>query len=95
MKSLDEEAIKSKFENKSKVLDDILSSQIPSSDKSSLGYEKEKKSKYSSLTNQGGNKRSYVDVRKKSHEKGRKQEIWSILLWQKQNNWSVQKINDK
>ena len=63
-KRLDEEAIKSKFENNSKVLDDILSSQIPLSDKSVLGYDKEKKPKYSSFTDQGGNKRSYVDVLK-------------------------------
>ena len=61
---LDEEAIKSKFENDSKVLDDILSSQISSGDKSSLGYEKAKKPEYSSFTDQGGNKRSYVDVLK-------------------------------
>ena len=42
-KRIDEESIKSKFENNSKVLDGILSIQIPSIDKSGLGYDKEKK----------------------------------------------------
>ena len=60
----DEEYIKSKFENNSKNLDDILSSQIPSRDKYGLGYDKEKNPKCSSLTNQGRNKRSYVAARK-------------------------------
>ena len=58
-KKFDEESIKSKFENSSKTLDDILSSQIPSRDKSRLGYDKENKTECSSLTNQGINKRSY------------------------------------
>ena len=59
-KKFDEESIKSKFENSSKTLNDILSSQRPSRDKSGLGYNKEKKPKCSSLTNQGRNKRSYA-----------------------------------
>ena len=59
-KKFDEESIKSKFENSSKTLDDSLSSQIPSRDKSGLGYDKEKKQECSSLTNQGRNKKSYV-----------------------------------
>ena len=42
-KKLDEKSVQSKFENNSRTLDDILSSQIPSSDKSGLGYDKEKK----------------------------------------------------
>ena len=37
---LDEEPLISKFENKSKTLDDILNSQILSSDKTRLGYNK-------------------------------------------------------
>ena len=48
---LDEESIKSKFE-----------SQRPSSYKSGLGFDKEKKPRYSSWTNQDGNKRSYAVV---------------------------------
>ena len=59
-KKLDEESIKSKFENSSKTLDDILSSQIPSRDQSGLGYDKENKSECSPLTNHGRNKRSYA-----------------------------------
>ena len=42
-KKLDEKFVQSKFENNSRNLDDILSSQIPLSDKSRLGYDKEKK----------------------------------------------------
>ena len=42
-KKFDEESIKLKFENSSKTLDDILSSQRLSRDKSGLGYDKEKK----------------------------------------------------
>ena len=37
---LDEKSVQSKFENNSRILDDILSSQIPSSDKSGLGFDK-------------------------------------------------------
>ena len=61
-KRLDEEVIKSKFENNSKLLDDILRSQRPSSDKSGLGYDKAKNPEHSSFTDQGGNKRSYANV---------------------------------
>ena len=42
-KKLDEKFVQAKFENNSRTLDDILSSQRPSSDKSGLGYDKEKK----------------------------------------------------
>ena len=59
LKELDEESIKSKFENSSRTSDEILSFQRPSSDKSGLGFDKEKKPRYSSCTNQDGNKRSY------------------------------------
>ena len=41
-KKLDEDSIKSKFENSTKTLDDNLSMQRPSSDKNGLGYGKEK-----------------------------------------------------
>ena len=68
-KKFDEGFIKSKFENSSKTLDDILSSQRPSRDKSGLGYDKEKKSTCSSLTNQGRNKRIYVAALKSPIQK--------------------------
>ena len=69
-KNLDEEAMKSKFEGSSKILDDILNSQRPSNDKSGLGY----RPNYYSFTNQGGNKKNYVvalksPVKKKESKK--------------------------
>ena len=42
-RELDEESIKTKFENSSRILDDILNSQRASSDRSGLGFNKEKK----------------------------------------------------
>ena len=42
-KKLDEGSIKSKFENISRILDDILNNQRASSDRSDLGFNKEKK----------------------------------------------------
>ena len=51
-KNIDEEFIKTKFENSSMILDDILRSQKPSNDKTSLGYDNERKTKCSSVTNQ-------------------------------------------
>ena len=56
-KGVDEKYIKSKFENSSRILDDILSNQIPSN--TGLGYDKVKKPEYSSVIDQGGNERSY------------------------------------
>ena len=38
-KKIDEESVKSKFENSSKNQDEILRSQRPSRDKSRLGYD--------------------------------------------------------
>ena len=58
-KGVDEKCIKSKFENSSRILDDILSSQRSSNNQTDLGYDKEKEPKYSPVSNQGGNKRSY------------------------------------
>ena len=60
-KKLDDEYIKSRYENISRTLDEILSVQRPTSDKSGLGFDKEKPG-YSSCTNQDGNKRSYAVV---------------------------------
>ena len=61
-RKLDEESIKSNFENRSRILDDILSSQRPSSDRSGLGFVKKKKKKPKSFpaTNQEGSKKSYA-----------------------------------
>ena len=63
-RKLDEGSIKSKFESSSMILDDIMSSQIPSSDKSGLGSIKEKKTKSFIVTNQEGSKKSYDEVLK-------------------------------
>ena len=60
-RKLDEGYIKSKFENSSRILDDILSSQIPLSDRSGLGFIKEKKPKSFPLTNQRGSRKSYAE----------------------------------
>ena len=65
-RKLDEEDLKSKFEGKSKILDDILNSQKPSSDKFGLGYG----SRYSSFTNQGENRKRYDDALKSLAKKG-------------------------
>ena len=59
---LDKEYIKSKFENTSRNLDEILSSQRPSSDKTGLGYDKENKPECFSFTFQDTNKRNYAAV---------------------------------
>ena len=66
-KKFDEKSIKLKFENTSNILDDILSSQIPSSDKYGLEYDKEKTPEYSSFMNQ--DERSYVVALKKEESK--------------------------
>ena len=69
---LDEESIKSKFENNSRNLDEILSVQRSSSNKSGLEFDKEKKPRYSSCTNQDGNKRSYATLLMSQREESKK-----------------------
>ena len=71
-KKLDEKYVQSKFESKSRILDDILSSQRPSSAKSGLGYDKEKEPEYSSFIFQDRNKRNYVVVLKSPIKKDSK-----------------------
>ena len=56
-KNLDEETIKTKIENILKILDDILRIQKPSNDKTGLGYDNERKTKFSAFTNQESNNR--------------------------------------
>ena len=64
-KRLDEETIKTKFENNSNILDDILRSQKPSNDKTGLGYDNERNSKFSSFTNrERDNRRGCANVLK-------------------------------
>ena len=56
-KKNDDETITNFFENNSKILDDILRSQKPSNDKTSLGYDNERNSRCSSFTNRERNNR--------------------------------------
>ena len=51
IEGVDEKSIKSKFENISRILDDILSSQRPSSYRFGLGFVKEKKLEIFPITN--------------------------------------------
>ena len=68
-RNLDEGSIKSKFENISRILDDILSSQRPSSDRSGLGFVKEKNLESFSVTNQEGSKKSDAEILKNPTKK--------------------------
>ena len=61
-RKLDEGYIKSKFENSSRILDDILSSQIPLSDRSGLGFVKGKNPESFPIKNQEGSKKIYAEV---------------------------------
>ena len=61
---VDENFVKSKFKNSSKILDDILNSQISSYDRSVLGFIKEKNPESFPLFNQRGSIKSYVEVLK-------------------------------
>ena len=61
-KKLDEGSIKSKFENSSRILNDILNIQRTSSGRSGLGFNKEKKLQCFSHTNQGENKKNYAEA---------------------------------
>ena len=70
-RKLDEESIKSKFKNSSRILDDISSIQIPSSDRSSLVFVKEKKPESFSITNQEGSKKSYAKILKNPDKRER------------------------
>ena len=70
-RKLDEESIKSKFENSSRILDDILSIQIPSSDMYGLGFIEEKKPESFSVTDQEGSKKSYAEILKTPAKKRR------------------------
>ena len=59
-KKLDEESIKLKFENSSRILYEILNRQRPSSNISGLGFNKENNPECFSFTNKGGNKKIYA-----------------------------------
>ena len=69
-KKIDEESFQSKFVSNSKTLDDILSCQRSSSNKTGLYYGKGMKLEQSSPTIQDGNTQSYADVLQDLVEKG-------------------------
>ena len=81
-RKINEESIKSKFENSLRILDDILSSQRPSSDRFGLGFVKEKKIESSPLNNQRGSTKSYAEVLK-SHVKKEKCKEYALSFHDK------------
>ena len=85
-RTLDEEFIKSKFENRSRILDVILSIQIPSSDRYGLGFVKEKKPESFPITNQEGSKKSYAEVPKNPSKKERSKKVGLIYQDKNRNN---------
>ena len=76
-KNMDEQSIKSKFEKSSNTLDEILSVQIPSCNKSGLRFDKEKKPGHSSCTNQDGIKEAML-MHSRAKLKGKK--VRNMLL---------------
>ena len=92
-RNLDEGSIKSKFENSSRILDDILSSQIPSSDRSGLGFNKENKRECFSFTNKGGNKKIYPKALKSPVKKGRSKKAGLISQDKNRNNLAPKRPN--
>ena len=92
-KKLDEGSVKSKFENSSRILDDIFSSQIPSSDRSGLGFVKEKKPEIFPVTNQEGSKKSYVEVLKTPTKKERSKKVGLISQDINANNIAPKRPN--
>ena len=87
--------IKSRFENISRILDDIISSQIPSNDKIGLGYDKVKEPEYSSITNQGGNERSYDALKSHVKREGSKKYLSSFHDKDKTNEVSKRPMKNR
>ena len=85
IKGVDEKYIKSKFENNSRILDDIFSNQRPTNYKIGLGYDNERKSECPSFTKQGRNRRGCVhslkspfmkkEIRKSTHSSHNKYKL--------------------
>ena len=92
-RKLDEGYIKLKFENSSRILDEILSSQIPSSDRSGLGFVKEKKPEGFPITNQEGSKKIYAEVLKTPAKKERSKKVGLICQDKNRNNISPKRPN--
>ena len=92
-RKLDEGYIKSKFENSSRILDEILSSQRPSSDRSDFGFVKEKKLEIYPITNEEGSKKSYAEVLKTPVKKERSKKVGLISQDKNKNNLAPKRPN--
>ena len=92
-RKIDEGSIKSKFQNSSRILDDILSSQRPSSDRSGLGFVKEKKPESFPITSQEGSKKSYAEVLKTPAKKERTKKASLISQDKNRNNLAPKRPN--
>ena len=86
-------SIKSKFENSSRILDDILSSQRPSSDRYVLGFVKEKNPEIFPVTNQEGSKKSYAEVIKTPAKKEGSKKVGLISQDKNRNNTTSRRPN--
>ena len=85
-RKLDEGSIKSKFENRSRILYDILSMQRPLDDRFGLGFIKENKPKIFPITNQEGSKKIYVEVLKTPVKRERSKKEGLISQDKNRNN---------
>ena len=92
-RKLDEGSIKSKFENRSRILDDILNIQIPSSDRSGFGFVKENKPENFPFTSQEGSKKIYVEVLKTPAKKERSKKAGLISQDKNRNNLAPKRPN--
>ena len=90
---VDEKTIKSKFQNSSRILDGILSSQRPSGDRPGLGFVKEKKLESFPVTNQEGSKKHYVEVLNTSAKKERSKKDDLISKDKNRNNLAPKRPN--
>ena len=92
-RKLDEGSIKSKFENSSGILDDILSSQWPSSDSFGLGFVKDKNPESFPVTNQEGSKKRYVEILKTPTKREGSKKVGLISQDKNRNNIAPKRPN--
>ena len=92
-RNIDEGSIKSKFENSSRILDDIVSSQRPSGDRSSLRFVKEKKLEGFSVSKKEGSKKSYAEILKNPTKTERSKKVELISQDKNRNNIAPKRPN--
>ena len=92
-RKIDEGSIKSKFENSSSILYDILSIQRPSSDMFGLGFVKEKKPENFPITNKKGGKKSYAKILKTPAKKEVNKKAGLISQDENRNNIAPKRPN--